>query len=62
MSKLVYGNQVIWTNPPELGHFGIKLRKQIREEEIAAKIPLRRAAHVVFSCPTLPFRKWNSEP
>lgn len=34
-STLVFGNKVIWQNPAALGHFGIKLRKQIRENEIA---------------------------
>jgi len=37
---------VVWRyahmeNPPEIGYFGVKLRKQIREEEIIAMIPRR---------------------
>lgn len=43
MSKLLLGDHVIWENPPDLGHFGIKLRKQIREHEICDRIDLRRA-------------------
>ncbi len=33
-SQLILNGQVIWTNPKGLGHFGIKLRKQILEEQI----------------------------
>ena len=39
--ELWYGDTLIWKNPPEIGFFGVKLRKQIREEEIIAMIPRR---------------------
>ena len=39
--ELWYGDMLIWKNPPEIGFFGVKLRKQIREEEIIAMIPRR---------------------
>jgi hypothetical protein len=39
--ELWYGDTLIWKNPPEIGYFGVKLRKQIREEEIIAMIPRR---------------------
>lgn len=46
-AKLLYGNQVIWENPPDLGHFGIKLRKQILEDEICARLDRRAEARLV---------------
>jgi hypothetical protein len=39
--RLIYGNEVIWSNPHDLGHFGIKLRKQILEQEICDRIDRR---------------------
>ena len=36
--KLILNGRVIWENPPELGHFGIKLRKQLLEEQIIERI------------------------
>lgn len=39
MSSLVsVDGAVLWQNPPELGHFGIKLRKQVHEQAVAAAI------------------------
>lgn len=39
--QLILNGEVIWENPPELGHFGITLRKQIREEEIIRRVTER---------------------
>ncbi len=46
MCKLVFRNEageekVIWENPPGLGFFGIKLRKQIYEERLAEEVSKR---------------------
>ncbi|MBU1102905.1 hypothetical protein KJ853_04630 [Patescibacteria group bacterium] len=46
MCKLVFRNEageekVIWENPPELGFFGIKLRKQMYEERLAEEVVKR---------------------
>lgn len=51
-SALVLDGEVIWSNPPELGHFGIKLRKQIAEDEIIER--MERRADVA--------RVWGSQP
>lgn len=40
-SKLILGDTVIWENPSDLGHFGIKLRKQVREDEIIDRLVAR---------------------
>jgi hypothetical protein len=37
-TALVLDGEVIWANPPELGHFGIKLRKQIAEQAICDRL------------------------
>jgi hypothetical protein len=42
-SKLLLGDQVIWKNPPKLGHAFIGLRKQIREEELCARLAAFKA-------------------
>lgn len=39
--KLILNGEVIWENPPELGHFGIKLRKQVYEERLVQRIAWR---------------------
>ena len=39
--KLIYNGKVIWENPPDLGFFGIKLRKQIYEERLAKLVDRR---------------------
>ncbi len=36
--ELYYGDELIWRNPTDLGHFGIKLRKQVYEQELADRI------------------------
>ena len=36
--KLLLNGEVIWENPKELGHFGIKLRKQLYEEELVRRL------------------------
>ncbi len=46
MSELILDGDVIWANPPELGHFGIKLRKQIEEEAIVQRMEARGAMDV----------------
>jgi hypothetical protein len=38
------GDKLIWRNPPGLGHFAIKLRKQLLEEEIIKRCRQRKAA------------------
>ena len=43
-SALYLGDELIWSNPPELGFFGIKLRKQVLEQQIIARIDKRRKA------------------
>lgn len=44
VSELVLGDgEVVWANPPDLGHFGIKLRKQQAEAEIIERMDRRRA-------------------
>ena len=40
---LIYGGEVIWENPDALGHFGIKLRKQIAEQEVIERMQQREA-------------------
>lgn len=47
--KLVLGDEVIWENPEGLGHFGIKLRKQVYEDWLAKEVLKRsvRAGSVV---------------
>ena len=39
--RLILDGEVIWENPPGIGHFAIKLRKQILEEEIAERMMRR---------------------
>lgn len=41
-SQLILGNQIIWENPSDLGHCGIKLRKQILELQICERIEKMR--------------------
>jgi len=42
MSELVGPDgRVLWSNPSDLGHFGIKLRKQIAEEEMVTQMDER---------------------
>lgn len=43
-SSLYYGDELVWSNPPGLGHIGIKMMKQGAEEVIIAKMEARRAA------------------
>lgn len=43
-SELILGDQVIWRNKPGIGHFAIKLRKQLLEEEIIERCRQRKAA------------------
>lgn len=38
VSELWVGEELVWGNGPALGHFGIKLRKQIAEMEIVARL------------------------
>ena len=41
--KLFLNGKLIWENPSELGHFGIKLRKQVLEDAIIERM-FQRAA------------------
>lgn len=41
MSKLLFGKKIIWKNPDDLGHFGIKLRKQVAEQRLVEQISNR---------------------
>lgn len=43
MSQLVLDGEVIWENPEPLGHFGIRLRKQIYELELCDWLDASRA-------------------
>ena len=52
--KLILNGRVIWENPPELGHFGIKLRKQLLEEQIIERIFERRRAWDIYHFCDLP--------
>lgn len=45
--ELILNGEVIWDNPDNLGHFGIKLRKQRAEDEIIERMMQRRAAESV---------------
>jgi hypothetical protein len=47
MSTLYVGNKPVWSNPSDLGYFGIKLRKQVREEEIIERMVARRRAQTM---------------
>ena len=47
-ASLYYDGELIWHNPAGLGHFGIKLRKQVREDQIADRMMARWAErHVI---------------
>lgn len=39
----VFGDHVVWSNPPELGHVFIKLRKQRAQDRIIERMEARRA-------------------
>lgn len=47
-ATLVWGDRVIWTNPSNLGHAGIKLRKQVREYQIVENMERRRIVRHAF--------------
>lgn len=40
-ATLLVGDKVVWSNPDDLGHFMIKLRKQLHEELIMQRIDRR---------------------
>jgi hypothetical protein len=48
-SSLYFNGELIWHNPVGLGHFGIKLRKQIRENQIADRMMARWAERDVIA-------------
>lgn len=43
---LILCDREIWSNPDDIGFFGIKLRKQILEDELCARIDRRRQERV----------------
>ena len=53
-SRLILDGVEIWRNPPGVGHFGIKFRKQQREEEIIGRMIARHRMRQ--------FLKYNDEP
>ena len=44
--KLVLDGKVIWENPKILGHFGVKLRKQVYEYRLAEEVGRRIQAYI----------------
>lgn len=42
--SLSYGDELVWSNPPGIGHIGIKMRKQGEEQRIIERMEARRAA------------------
>lgn len=44
-STLYLDGRPIWHNPAGIGHVGIKLRKDVHEEELIRRMYIRRCLH-----------------